>query len=369
MMVSTAVARRHATPIEEDELLDGRTALPPYSFGHPTPSQPSAPIRQRLHVERAATSMAAISRRTRATMEAKYSRIWSRSAAARSQVDEHGGMDTTTRGHQSEAVVGREITPPAAPWRGVKVWCLSGRPRTCRAVRAVDRTRGSEAQRSGGGALLAGIALHAPATAETASPQVEHGRGCHGKILRGLPRPGRRGYRADQAPARPSRFPRHRERRVPASGDRAGSAGHDDVGVGNRARRPAVERRRGRPGGADPVVGSRACGPPRGAAAVRRPRTRQGDLRAGMCSLPWRPRARRPEHPHREPAVPRRCEQRLPAQRHSQGPPGDQHARVRGLARQRRHRNVVALLRTSSSRPAWRTPPPVRHPCRSDPCP
>ena len=65
---------------------------------------------------------------------------------------------------------------------------------------------------------------------------------------------------------------------------------------------------------------------------------RQGDLRPGVRELSRRARRRRPEHPHREPALPAQRQQRIPALRHRQGTLRHQHARVRRLARPRSHR-------------------------------
>lgn len=48
--------------------------------------------------------------------------------------------------------------------------------------------------------LLASIALHTPATAETGSPQVEHGRELYAKMCAVCHGPAGEGYRADQAP-------------------------------------------------------------------------------------------------------------------------------------------------------------------------
>ena len=52
----------------------------------------------------------------------------------------------------------------------------------------------------GAALLLASIALHTPATAETGSPQVEHGRELYGKMCAVCHGPAGEGYRADQAP-------------------------------------------------------------------------------------------------------------------------------------------------------------------------
>src|SRR5438128_2073772 len=69
------------------------------------------------------------------------------------------------------------------------------------AVQAVDRDS-STRRRSGlvMALLLAGVALHAPASADPASLQVEHGRELYEKMCAVCHGPAGEGYRADQAP-------------------------------------------------------------------------------------------------------------------------------------------------------------------------